>query len=464
VERVNAALGEEALDLVYWDYSSSSKEQYMAQLGKHEPLLDGNNTADGRRRVVMSLGLWTWNRFWAALHWAMTTMEAGVAAAQDVGVRGMYVAAWADDGAEHAPISAAAGVAFFAELVRLNPQERSRPNVLQRTEESFPVIMRSGGVSFKDVLDTCAIDQAPGVPTGWGTTNLAKWLLWEDPLLAHLSPQVANKDMVKHYRQLASALDRRIGVAMRGNGGGGGGGNDKGVDGDATTAEEARWAHPLAFPAALAKVLARKLAFRRDLHEAYGSKNILAMSRLIGYSVVPSRRSPFGQSTFLGWGRGGDVDNTPEAAEAVRSGVSNTTLAALREIHAATKGDAKVTSGRDGMGAGGGGELGALLSSLLRVQHLHRGMWRAHYKPHGWEVIESRYGTLRARLEGVGDLIQSLLEGRITAIEELETPPGSPARPPRVYNAEVHQLPLMCWARAVTPAMPSIRSDSACSL
>ena len=102
--------------------------------------------------------------------------------------------AWADDGAEHAPISAAAGVAFFAELVRLSPRERNRPNVLQRaevgyccsltcfdpgltprgfqrlnlrcdgplsnlafncsnlrpsTEESFPVIMRSGGASFK---------------------------------------------------------------------------------------------------------------------------------------------------------------------------------------------------------------------------------------------------------------------------------------------------------------------------
>jgi hypothetical protein len=68
-------------------------------------------------------------------------------------------------------------------------------------------------------------------------------------------------------------------------------------------------------------------------------------------------------------------------------------------------------------------------------------MWRAHYKPYGWEALESRYSTLRLRLEGVGDLIQSLLEGRITAIEELETPPGSSARPPRVYNAEVHQLP-----------------------
>ena len=163
IARMNAALGEDGLDLVYWDYSSSSKDHYLAQLHKHEPLVNGNNTADGKRELMMSLGLWTWNRFWAALHWGMATMEAGVAAAEESGIPGIYVTAWADDGAEHAPISAAAGVAFFAELTRLNARERSRPNVLQRAEESFPVIMRSGGASFKDVLDTCAIDQAPGV-------------------------------------------------------------------------------------------------------------------------------------------------------------------------------------------------------------------------------------------------------------------------------------------------------------
>jgi len=55
VARVNAALGEQGLDLVYWDYSSSSKHEYMSQLRKHEPLVSGNNTADGRRGLMMSL-------------------------------------------------------------------------------------------------------------------------------------------------------------------------------------------------------------------------------------------------------------------------------------------------------------------------------------------------------------------------------------------------------------------------
>ena len=308
------------------------------------------------------------------------------------------------------------------------------------------------------------------VPTGWGTTNLAKWLMWEDPLLSHLSPQVSDRDMIKHYRQLASALDRRIGAAIRGGGGRGreGGGKMKVKDhGEGvSTLEDARWAHPLAFPAALAKVLARKMAFRRDLHDAYIAKNRVAMARLIGHALrdYGTQMDRRWQSKFNGkaiWGQKhvASSDGSEDAGTEPR--IRNTTIAALRETDAADGIADKVTNSDVDVG---GGKLGALLADLVKTQQLHRGLWRAHYKPHGWELIESRYGTLRARLEGLGDLIHALLEGRIMVIEELERLPGSPAQPPRVYNAEIYQLPLMCWARAVTPAMPSVKSDFACPL
>mmetsp|Transcript_24190 Transcript_24190/g.59404 ORF Transcript_24190/g.59404 Transcript_24190/m.59404 type:complete len:390 (-) Transcript_24190:141-1310(-) len=389
--------------------------------------------------------------------------------------------------------------------------------------------MRSAGASFKDILDTCAIDQAPGVPTGWGITNLAKWLLWEDPLLAHLSPQVSDRDMIKHYRHLASALNRRIGAAMRGGGGGGGGergkqkergsggGSAEARAGGSLRAEEARWAHPLALPAALSKVLARKMAFRRDLHDAYAAKNRVAMALLIGYNLAGdgNRHRRFSDTMAkwppydhrnsgeemnkkalnnnnLIWGGGSSQkvesnnagsESSPNGSDIDTHGGNSTSAAALlaaaikREMlntfddedKAAANNlahDKDVSSGAAGGGGGGGGELGALLASLIKMHRLHRGMWRAHYKPHGWEIIEGRYGTLRSRLEGVGDLIQALLEGRIAVIEELEPPPGStPAQPPpRVYNAEIYQVPLMCWARAVTPAMPSVKPDHSCGL
>ena len=97
----------------------------------------------------------------------------------------------------------------------------------------------------------------------------------------------------------------------------------------------------------------------------------------------------------------------------------------------------------------------------MGLRRIHMQLWRSHYKPYGWEVIENRYGGLRARLEGIGDVIQALLEGRLNSIEELDQ---MPLQPPRVYNAEIYQVPLMCWARAVTPAMPSIKSETTCPL
>jgi len=48
--------------------------------------------------------------------------------------------------------------------------------------------------------------------------------------------------------------------------------------------------------------------------------------------------------------------------------------------------DAKDAGNKGGGRVGGGGELGALLESLLKLHRLHRGMWRAHYKPHGRAV------------------------------------------------------------------------------
>jgi hypothetical protein len=207
------------------------------------------------------------------------------------------------------------------------------------------------------------------VPTGWGTTNLAKWLLWEDPLLSHLSPQVSDKDMIKHYRQLASALDRRIGAAMRGGGGGGNGRKKEkvaveGGGSGASAAEESRWAHPLAFPAALAKVLARKLAFRRDLQDAYGSKNRLAMARLIGYNLGPTtRRAGFGHGKFLQWGQKADGGHFEAAETESSDGISNTTMEALREMRASASDDTTRDKAKMNADGGGGGELGGACTS-----------------------------------------------------------------------------------------------------
>ncbi|MFZ7946925.1 beta-N-acetylhexosaminidase [Neobacillus sp. 19] len=56
--------------------------------------------------------------------------------------------------------------------------------------------------------------------------------------------------------------------------------------------------------------------------------------------------------------------------------------------------------------------------NLLR--QMHRNIWFAAYKPFGWEVIDIRYGGVITRMDSVKYRIHEWLEGRISAIEELE--------------------------------------------
>ncbi len=59
---------------------------------------------------------------------------------------------------------------------------------------------------------------------------------------------------------------------------------------------------------------------------------------------------------------------------------------------------------------------------LLRVEKLrlaHRALWMLTYKPFGWEVLDIRYGGLKARIQSAGDRISDYAEGRIEVLEEL---------------------------------------------
>jgi hypothetical protein len=65
-------------------------------------------------------------------------------------------------------------------------------------------------------------------------------------------------------------------------------------------------------------------------------------------------------------------------------------------------------------------EIPIILSCVTELHAVHREMWFAHYKPFGWEVIDLRYGGLRARLESARLRLSDYLEQRISRIEELE--------------------------------------------
>jgi hypothetical protein len=51
------------------------------------------------------------------------------------------------------------------------------------------------------------------------------------------------------------------------------------------------------------------------------------------------------------------------------------------------------------------GRLTVLRNQVDALWQYHRRMWMSTYKPFGWEVVEARYGTLRARLQTMFETI-----------------------------------------------------------
>lgn len=67
-----------------------------------------------------------------------------------------------------------------------------------------------------------------------------------------------------------------------------------------------------------------------------------------------------------------------------------------------------------------GKALPELLESVEALRQAHRQQWLATYKPFGWEVLDIRYGGLKARIETALYRINEFLKGHISIIEELE--------------------------------------------
>jgi len=68
--------------------------------------------------------------------------------------------------------------------------------------------------------------------------------------------------------------------------------------------------------------------------------------------------------------------------------------------------------------------LPATIEGLNKVWVLHRNVWRHWYKPFGWEVIESRYATIIARLNSLGSIVQDCIDNPGAHVEEFTLSPN----------------------------------------
>lgn len=319
-------------EMVYWDYYHEDAGFYEEWIDRHRLL--------GKEPVFAS-GAWTWGRFWLCMERVVTTNHPGMLAARRKNVRKAFITVWGDDGAEFHPFSMLAGVQYFAECAyEENPD-------FQNLEALFSV---SSGGSFAACSLAAEIDTVPCVK-GRSTpdANFGKWVLWHDPVLGFLNPQIP-ADLPEHYDQLFTKLERAART-------------------DASGA--------LAFPALLAKTLANKVRLHLEVPQCYREKNADKMRRLY-QEILPS------------------------------------TLRGMEDL-----------------------------------RKMHGAVWNEWNRPFGWEVIDSRYVTVIARLERLGEIIGAWLANPDSTIEEFEFVPQQIVRP------ENYPTMYFLHRRVMTPSVVS---------
>lgn len=213
--------------LVYWDYYHCEAEFYVQMIERHRRL---------GSEPIMAGGVWTWDHLWAALPYSLSTTDACMTACKQTGLRQAFVTLWGDDGMECDMFSALPGIQFFAEH--------------GYADEVAPVLLRrnfrgSCEADFDDWFRGSELDSVPCLTDhARSHTNVSKWLLWQDPILGMLDPEVEGfRRMRTHYGELADALT--------------------------TATQKDRASQRLEFPAQVARVLSLKVDLRRDLVAAY---------------------------------------------------------------------------------------------------------------------------------------------------------------------------------------------------
>jgi hypothetical protein len=319
------------VQLVYWDYDHYEKEEYLDLIRRHRAL---------GSMPVMAGGVWTWNHFWAALPHSFTTVNACMRACKEEKLREVFMTMWGDDGMECDVFSALPGLQLFAEHGYADTVD---PALLRANFRG------SCDAVFDDWVKASEVDSVPCLAhPAKSTANVSKWLLWQDPLLALMDPDLEDCSLRGHYEKLSAALFR--------------------------AAKKTPASRRLIFPARLARALALKCELRRNLAEAYAAGNRRKLTKLLE------------------------------------------------------------------------GDLAALRKAVDELWKCHRDVWLATYKPFGLEVIESRYGGLRTRLESLSDRLYAYLSGKIGEIPELEV------KLEKIGPKTPGELPYAGYARVATPS------------
>lgn len=221
--------------LVYWDYYHTDEEFYTEWIARHRAL---------GHTPVFAAGVWTWNRFWAALPHTVATMRPGMDAARKAGLDEVFATMWGDDGAECDLLSCLPGLQYFAEKCFTT----DAPDAALHFQGSSGGNWKAWHLGSElDRLNPEYDASASECP------NPSKWLLWHDPLLGFLDAHMES-DMAATYNQLATDLASAADIP-----------------GDNTR---------LVFPALLAETVAQKCALHLAVRAAYADRDLRGLRQI----------------------------------------------------------------------------------------------------------------------------------------------------------------------------------------
>jgi len=236
------------VQLVYWDYYHLGTDFYEEWIDRHRAL--------GSEPIVAG-GVWTWHRFWATLRFTTHITNACMTACKRKNAREVFMTTWGDDGMECDIFSALPGLQLFAEH---GYADSVRPGLLRANFRG------SCGADYDDFVKASDLDAVPCLESpDKSAANVSKWLLWQDPMLAIMDPQLDGCSLRKHYANLAKNL---LAAARKGP-----------------------LARRLIFPARIAEALSLKCDLRRDLASAYAKGDKRKLRRILNGDLLQLRKA-----------------------------------------------------------------------------------------------------------------------------------------------------------------------------
>lgn len=178
------------VNLVYWDYSHESDSEYLAMLHRHKALMKGS-----LQNVWFAGAIWTWTGPVPEYEKTIRTAAAALTACRRAGVGFALATVWGDNGQESSRCCALPGMQFYAEFAYTGACSP------ERLESRFQTCC--GGV-LQQFLDLSAFNFLPEMDIcACRPLNMAKYLLYQDPLVQLFLKDMEGYDAANHYAALA---------------------------------------------------------------------------------------------------------------------------------------------------------------------------------------------------------------------------------------------------------------------